>query len=72
MTRQLDWFAVSVEPRRKSAVARSLRSIGLEEFVPIYSQRRRLFPGYGVLSLRLSEDGGRARYSGGPLNCGSG
>lgn len=46
MTRQLDWFAVSVEPRRKSAVARSLRSIGLEEFVPIYSQRRRLFLGY--------------------------
>jgi hypothetical protein len=46
MTLQLDWFAMSEEPRRESAVARSFRSIGLEELVPSYSQRRRLFPGY--------------------------
>jgi transcription antitermination factor NusG len=41
---RLEWFALNVQSRHEETVARSLRSNGLEEFVPI-SGRRRLFPG---------------------------
>ena len=46
LTRRLQWFALAVKPGCEKAVARSLRSRGLEEYVPIYSGRRRLFPGF--------------------------
>jgi transcription antitermination factor NusG len=46
MTPRLEWFALGVQPRQEEAVARSLRSRGLEEYVPIRSGRRRLFPGF--------------------------
>ena len=45
-TSRLEWFALRVQPRREGNVAESLRSRGLEEFVPIYFGRRRLFPGF--------------------------
>ena len=45
-TSRLEWFALRVRPRREENVAESLRSRGLEEFVPTYSGRRRLFPGF--------------------------
>jgi transcription antitermination factor NusG len=34
------WFAVVVKPRHEKSVARGLRSKGLEEFLPLYRQRR--------------------------------
>lgn len=51
------WFALSVVPRKEKATAQSLRAKGYENFLPLYSQRRRwsdrmklvempLFPGY--------------------------
>jgi transcriptional antiterminator NusG len=46
VTPRLEWFALSVQPRHEEAVARSLRSRGSEEYVPIHSGRRRLFPGF--------------------------
>jgi transcription antitermination factor NusG len=46
MTSRLEWFALSVQPRQDEAVARLLRGRGLEEYVPIRSGRRRLFPGF--------------------------
>jgi transcription antitermination factor NusG len=46
MTQRLQWFARAVKPGYEKAVARSLRIRGLEEYVPIYSGRRQLFPGF--------------------------
>src|ERR1035441_5440344 len=46
MAPRLEWFALSVQPRQEEAAARSLRRRGLEEYVPIRSGRRRLFPGF--------------------------
>lgn len=40
------WFALAVKPGDEQAVARSLRGRGLEQYVPTYSGRRRLFPGF--------------------------
>ncbi len=51
------WYALAVRPRHERAIAKSLRSKGLEEFSPLYRTRRRwcdrikeleteLFPGY--------------------------
>jgi transcriptional antiterminator NusG len=51
------WFALSVVPRKEKATAHTLRAKGYEDFLPMYSQRRRwsdrmktvelpLFPGY--------------------------
>ena len=45
-TSRLEWFALRVQPRREGSVAESLRSRGLEDFVPTDSGRRRLFPGF--------------------------
>src|ERR1035438_115982 len=46
MTSRLRWFDLRVQARHEGKVAQSLRSRGLEVFVPIYSGRRRLFPGF--------------------------
>ena len=46
MTRRFQWFALAVKPGGEKLVAQSLCSRGLEEYVPIYSGRRRLFPGF--------------------------
>ena len=57
VTRQHRWFALTVRPRHEKTVAQSLRHRGLEDFLPLYSARRRwsdrskavefpLFPGY--------------------------
>jgi transcription antitermination factor NusG len=51
------WFALTVKPQHERAVANSLQLKGLEDFVPLYRDRRRwsdrvkelelpLFPGY--------------------------
>ena len=51
------WFALSVVPRKEKATAQALRSKGYEDFLPMYSMKRRwsdrmkvvempLFPGY--------------------------
>ena len=51
------WFALTVAPRKEKSTAQSLRQAGLEEFLPLYSIRRKwsdrikkidkpLFPGY--------------------------
>lgn len=51
------WYALAVKPRHEKSCAWMLRSKGLEDFVPLYRQRRRwsdrmkevelpLFPGY--------------------------
>ncbi len=51
------WFALSVTPRKEKVVARSLRIMGYEDFLPLYAVKRRwsdriktvefpLFPGY--------------------------
>jgi transcription antitermination factor NusG len=51
------WFALSVTPRKEKATARALRTMGYEDFLPLYSVKRRwsdriktvefpLFPGY--------------------------
>jgi transcription antitermination factor NusG len=51
------WFALSVTPRKEKVTARTLRALGYEDFLPLYSVRRRwsdrmktvefpLFPGY--------------------------
>jgi len=53
----LQWFALAVVPRKEKATARALRTMGYEEFLPLYRERRRwsdrmqtvempLFPGY--------------------------
>jgi transcription antitermination factor NusG len=57
ITKQQHWFALTVKPRHEKTVAQSLRHRGLEDFLPLYSARRRwsdrvkavefpLFPGY--------------------------
>jgi transcriptional antiterminator NusG len=46
MKLRLEWFALAVKPGSEKAVARLLRSRGLEEYLPICSGRRRLFPGF--------------------------
>ncbi|HTA42236.1 MAG TPA: UpxY family transcription antiterminator [Bryobacteraceae bacterium] len=51
------WFALTVAPRKEKITAQTLRQAGLEEFLPLYSTRRKwsdrikklenpLFPGY--------------------------
>ena len=51
------WYALTVKPRHERAASRGLREKGLDEFLPLYRQRRRwsdrwtekelcLFPGY--------------------------
>jgi transcription antitermination factor NusG len=51
------WFALSVTPRKEKVTARTLRALGYEDFLPLYSVKRRwsdriktvefpLFPGY--------------------------
>jgi transcription antitermination factor NusG len=51
------WFALSVTPRKEKVTARTLRAMGYEDFLPLYSVKRRwsdriktvefpLFPGY--------------------------
>jgi transcription antitermination factor NusG len=51
------WFALSVAPRKEKVTARTLRAMGYEDFLPLYSVKRRwsdrvkavefpLFPGY--------------------------
>jgi transcription antitermination factor NusG len=51
------WFALSVVPRKEKAAAEALRAKGFEDFLPLYSARRKwsdriktvelpLFPGY--------------------------
>jgi transcription antitermination factor NusG len=51
------WFALSVAPRKEKVTARTLRAMGYEDFLPLYSLKRRwsdriktvefpLFPGY--------------------------
>lgn len=51
------WFALTVAPRKEKFTALTLRAAGLEDFLPLYSSRRRwsdriktlehpLFPGY--------------------------
>jgi transcription antitermination factor NusG len=51
------WFALSVTPRKEKVTARTLRALGYEDFLPLYSLKRRwsdriktiefpLFPGY--------------------------
>jgi transcription antitermination factor NusG len=57
MPNALQWFAVSVVPRKEKATAQALRAKGYEEFLPLYAERRKwtdriqrvelpLFPGY--------------------------
>lgn len=57
MSPELPWFALAVVPRKEKAAARTLRIRGYEEFLPLYSMRRKwsdrvktveepLFPGY--------------------------
>lgn len=57
VTQRHHWFALTVKPRHEKTVAQSLRNRGLEDFLPLYSARRRwsdrvkavefpLFPGY--------------------------
>jgi transcription antitermination factor NusG len=57
LIQQHRWFALTVKPRHEKAVSQSLRYRGLEDFLPLYSARRRwsdrikavefpLFPGY--------------------------
>jgi transcription antitermination factor NusG len=54
---ELAWFALSVPPRKEKATSRLLRAMGYEDFLPLYSVKRRwsdrlktvefpLFPGY--------------------------
>jgi transcription antitermination factor NusG len=54
---EVRWFALSVVPRKEKATAQALRAKGYEDFLPMYSVRRRwsdrvktvempLFPGY--------------------------
>jgi transcription antitermination factor NusG len=54
---ETSWFALSVVPRKEKATAQTLRAKGYEDFLPMYSVRRRwsdriknvempLFPGY--------------------------
>ena len=40
------WFALAVKPGGERTVAGLLRSRGLEEYLPMYSGWRRLFPGF--------------------------
>jgi transcription antitermination factor NusG len=51
------WFALAVTPRKEKVTARTLRAMGYEDFLPLYSVKRRwsdriktvefpLFPGY--------------------------
>lgn len=51
------WFALAVTPRKEKVTARTLRMMGYEDFLPLYSVKRRwsdriktvefpLFPGY--------------------------
>ena len=35
------WFALSVTPRKEKATARALRTMGYEDFLPLYSVKRR-------------------------------
>jgi len=53
----LAWFAIAVVPRKEKATAQALRAKGYQDFLPMYSVRRRwsdriqnvelpLFPGY--------------------------
>jgi hypothetical protein len=51
MTSRREWFGLRVKLGREAAVARSLRSRGLEECLPNYSGRRCLFPGFVFCSL---------------------
>jgi transcription antitermination factor NusG len=57
VTLEEEWFALSVVPRKEKATAQTLRAKGYEEFLPMYSTRKRwsdrmkvvempLFPGY--------------------------
>ena len=42
----LDWLALRVKPRHEDAVARSLRNLRLEEFLPVCVGQGYLFPGF--------------------------
>ncbi len=61
----LPWYALHVRPRYEKQISQTLKSKGFEEFLPLYTSRRRwsdrwktvefpLFPGY--LFCRLSEE----------------
>jgi transcription antitermination factor NusG len=61
----LPWYALHVRPRYEKQISQTLKSKGFEEFLPIYSSRRRwsdrwktvefpLFPGY--MFCRLNEE----------------
>jgi len=54
---EVAWYALAVVPRKEKATAKALRLKGYEDFLPLYSERRRwsdrvqtvelpLFPGY--------------------------
>jgi transcription antitermination factor NusG len=60
------WYALRVQTRRANAAAAALRGKGFEEFLPVYSCRRRwsdrekivelpLFPGYIFCRIDLSD-----------------
>src|SRR5512140_1203738 len=61
----LPWYALHVRPRYEKQISQTLKSKGFEEFLPLYTSRRRwsdrwktiefpLFPGY--MFCRLSEE----------------
>jgi transcription antitermination factor NusG len=64
MTENPRWYALRVAPNAEKAVAQSLRLRGVQEFLPLYTSRRRwsdrtktldlpLFPGYVFLRADL-------------------
>jgi transcription antitermination factor NusG len=64
------WYALRVRPRFEKAAAEIMRRLGVEEFLPLYSSRRRwsdriqrvdlpLFPGYVFCRLDLAAPGPR-------------
>lgn len=48
-----DWYALRVKPRHEKRVAEVLRSLGYEEFLPLYQARRRWSDRYKTVSLPL-------------------
>ena len=71
----VSWFAVIVKPRHEKSAAAGLRSKGFNEFLPLYSSRRRwsdrvqqvelpLFPGYVFCQFSTDQRTGVLRTGG--------